>query len=55
MISKFGSHQKINIVKSLLVHHRTLGQTLHRPKLFVDSFSTAEEMRASTDGEGGSE
>ena len=34
---------------------RTLGQTLHRPKLFVDSFSTAEEMRASTDGEGGSE
>ena len=31
---------------------RTLGQTLHRPKLFVDSFSTAEEMRASTDGEG---
>ena len=28
---------------------RTLGQTLHRPKLFVDSFTRAEEMRAETE------
>jgi hypothetical protein len=31
---------------------RTLGQTLHRPKLFVDSFTRAEELRESTEGEG---
>ena len=30
---------------------RTLGQTLRRPKLFVDSFTRAEELRESTKGE----